>query len=773
MFYRIVRNDIIKSKVISLTTMIFVAAAAMLVSLAAILVVHLTGSIDTIMTQAKTPHFLQMHAGSIDTARLTTFAEQNNNVDEFHVAEFLNLDGSQIVLGDQSLANSVQDNGVSVQNETFDFLLDLDGNVITVSDGEIYVPISYMKDNSAKIGDQAFISGKPFIIKGFLRDSIMNSSLSASKRFLVSDNDYAEIRSDGNLEYLIEFRLKDLSMIGAFETAYSSAGLENNGPTITHSMFILISAISDGMMIGVILLVSLLVVAIAFMCIRFTLQAKIEDDYREIGVMKALGLRLSDIKKMYLAKYAVIAATGSILGFALSFVFKGILLENIRLYMGESGNDSLATAIGIIGILLIFAVIIAYVNAVLRRFRKISAVEAIRFGTSQDKSKSSKRFTLSGNKLFSTNIFLGMKDVLSRKRLYGTMLVVLVFATFIMIVPQNLYNTISSKSFIGYMGIGSYDIHIQLPGNNDDIAGKLAEIVEHVNNDPATSKVAVFTTKTFMVPMEDGTVESIKVELGDHAIFPIIYSSGRAPVADDEIALSKIYTDEWGKEVGDGITLVINGVEKAFTVSGSYSDITNGGKTAKAVFTDNSEANLWSVVSVELSDKSLVGVKVAEYTDKFSFAKVSDIDEFVGQTFGSTLGSVEQASYVAIAVALIITLLVTLLFMRMLVAKDRYASAVLKAFGYTNRDIKAQYVSRTVFVLIVGIVLGTLLANTLGEMMAGVMISLLGASTFQFAVNPLTAYLLAPLMMIGTVLLATRIGVSGAGQVKISDIIKE
>lgn len=297
MYFRIIRNDISKSKLITLTTMIFVAAAAMLVSLAAILAIHLSGALDTLMTQAKTPHFMQMHSGEIDTARLTSFAEKNNHVDEFQVLEFLNMDGAQIVLGDSSLASSVQDNGFSMQSDKFDYLLDLDGNIIKVSDGELYVPISYMRDNTTKVGDQAVISGKEFTIAGFLRDSQMNSSLSASKRFLVSEHDYAEIRGLGSIEYLIEFRLKDLSMLGAFETAYASAGLEANGPTVTYTLFKMINALSDGMMIAVILLVSALVVVISFMCIRFTLLAKIEDDYREIGVMKAIGLRVSDIKK--------------------------------------------------------------------------------------------------------------------------------------------------------------------------------------------------------------------------------------------------------------------------------------------------------------------------------------------------------------------------------------------------------------------------------------------------------------------------------------------
>ena len=121
------------------------------------------------------------------------------------------MDGAQIILGDNSLANSVQDNGFSIQNEKFDYLLDLNGNIINVSDGELYVPVTYMRDNTTKVGDKAVINGKEFTVAGFLRDSTMNSSLSASKRFLVSDNDFAEIKDLGSIEYLIEFRLKDFS----------------------------------------------------------------------------------------------------------------------------------------------------------------------------------------------------------------------------------------------------------------------------------------------------------------------------------------------------------------------------------------------------------------------------------------------------------------------------------------------------------------------------------------------------------------------------------
>jgi putative ABC transport system permease protein len=752
--------------------MLFVAAAAMLVSLAAILIVNLSGAIDTLMARAKTPHFMQMHSGELDTARLSAFVEQNEAVADFQVVEFLNIDGAQISFAGGSLADSVQDNGLAVQGEKFDYLLDLDGNVITVSDGEIYVPIAYIQDGTFKVGDGIAIVGKAFTIAGPFRDSQMQPLLSSSKRFLVSANDFAALKQSGSVEYLIEFRLKDLSMLGAFETDYVSAGLPANGPTITYPLFRMLNAFSDGMLAALILLVSVLVTGIAFLCIRFTLLAKIEEDYREIGVMKAIGLRVSDIKKIYLTKYAAIAAAGSLLGYALSFAFRGMLLENIRLYMGESENSSLAMLLGVVSVLLVFLAIMAYVNGVLKHFQKISPAEAIRFGVSQEKSAGARHFRLDRIRLIGTNVFLGIKDVLARTKLYATMLAVLVISAFIIIVPQNLHNTISSKDFITYMGIGDSDIRIDIQ-QTDHIAEKAAEIAAAMSNDGDISKYAVLTTKMFRVRMDDGTEERIKVELGDHLVFPLTYSEGRAPSAENEIALSVTNANEMGKKVGDVISVIIAGQAQNLTVCGIYSDITNGGKTAKAVFSDDSADIMWSVVSGDLSEPSLTDAKIVEYTERFEYAKVSDIDEYIVQTFGSTIDSVGKASLAAIAVALTTAALVTLLFMRMLVARDRYSIAVMKAFGFTNSDISTQYIARSIFVLMIGVVLGTLLANTLGKALAGAAIASFGASAFEFTVNPWFAYLLAPLMMACVVLFATVTGTLDAGKIKIAEHIKE
>lgn len=773
MYRKLIINDIKKSKLISITITAFILLAAMLTSLAAILSVSLFTSIDSMMENAVTPHFLQMHSGGINRQQLLNFADKQGNVQDFQVSSFLNIEGAEIAIGESSLAGSIQDNGLSVQSERFDFLLGLDGNIIRPAEGEIYVPLYYMKNGQANIGDSVVIHGIGFKVAGFLRDSQMNASMISSKRFLVNESDFKKMKEFGKQEYLIEFRLTAPSAVSSFEEAYLAAGLPANGPpAITYSLFKMANAIDDGIMIAVLMLTSILVIIVGFLCIRFTLLAKVEDDYREIGVLKAIGLRTRSIKQLYLAKYGALAGTACIVGFVLSLFLKEPFLENIRLYMGESDSSGLGLVLGMLGALIIFFVVMLYVNSVLRRFKKLSAAQAIRFGAPQEKTKATRGFRLSESRIISPNIFLGIKDILSRKKLYVTMLMVLIISSFLMIVPQNIYNTISQRNFMAYMGIGECDMRVDIQ-QTDNIAGKTEELASFMAQDSEIKEYAVLKSYMFDMPMKDGTVGKLKVELGDHSVFPIKYSIGRAPQSKSEIAISKFVAEDLGISLNDKIVLIVDNQKKALTVCGVYSDITNGGKTAKAIF-DISDGNiLWSIIPVKLHSGVDVHGKVVEYKNRLSYAKVADIDEYIKQAFGGITDAVQKASYASIAAAAILTMLVTLLFMKMLLTKDRYSIAVLKSLGFKTAEIRVQYLAKAFAVLIVGILIGTILANTLGEFVGAGLIASFGASTFRFVVNPIFAYLFSPVLMAMCVGFATWLSISGISLLKIPEYIKE
>ena len=107
---------------------------------------------------------------------LARFAGEQEQVLDYQPLRFLNLDNSSIILGGHSLADSTQDNGVCSQSERFDFLVDLENQVIEgVRSGESYVPVCYRQMFGLNVGETVQIGDARFTIAGFLRDSQTNA----------------------------------------------------------------------------------------------------------------------------------------------------------------------------------------------------------------------------------------------------------------------------------------------------------------------------------------------------------------------------------------------------------------------------------------------------------------------------------------------------------------------------------------------------------------------------------------------------------------------
>ncbi|WP_326931965.1 ABC transporter permease [Enterococcus avium] len=772
MYWKIVKNDIRESKLITAATTMFITVAAVLVALAMILSVNLSGSIDTLMEKTQSPHYMQMHTGSLDKARLAKFVKDNGNVSAYEASEFLNLSGSDIEIGGHSFTDSVEDNGLAVQNKNLDFFVDMENRPIQPKPGELYVPVAFKKQGFAEIGDKAEIAGKKFTVTGFLRDGTMNSQMAGSKRLLLHQKDYDAFFSQGRLEYIIEFRLKDASKLNQFEAAYKKAGLEANGPSGTHRLFKLGNALSDGVLIGILLLISVLVVLMTFMCIRFTLLAKIEEDYREIGVMKAIGLQIKDIKKIYLAKYAALSVAGSLIGYLVSLPLSYLLLKNIKLFMGESSNEGLSWLLALVGVVVVMLLIIGYVYSLLSRFKKISAVEAIRFSSSSEKVNTKTHFNLRKFKLFSVDTRLGIIDIMNRKKIYLTMLMVFILSTFIMIVPALVYHTTVSDDFIENIGFShQVDIGTSLYQSTNNVKYE-KKIENYLKNDSDVDSFSKIVTKNFDVK-DAGTTENVlSVELGNHQKFPVDYLQGRAPNKINELALSTINAEEYNKKIGDSLVLIRDGKEERFVVCGIYANVFNGGKTAKATFKDDKATSIWTDIYIKLKNPDKLEQKMRQYKQDLPFAKMNNAREYRDQTFGSTIHSIMLISLGSLLVALLITGLITALFMKLLLVKDKKEIATLKALGFTNKDINRQYLSRSLTILIIGLVSGTVLAMTVGKGMSGILALALGGVDVQLK-GSLLIYLGCPLLMLLVTVFATKAVTDQAGKIEIAENLKD
>lgn len=753
-----VKNDFVRQKIVTISVFVFIAMAVLLGASAINNIANLIQSMSDLQERAVPADITQMHSGEFDQAEIDKFTEeQRENIAMQETMVLLTLDGSNIHFGNnQTMAGTVQDISFVVQNKKFDFIMDLDNKKLDVTEGEVAVPIYFMQQYDLKIGDTITVkSGEyenEFVISDYARDYEMNSSLTSSKRFVINQADYNEmlLKQAGELEYLIEFKLHENGDSQGLQTAYIEGGLPANGPTVGGKIFLMFNAMSDAAVAMVIILISVLLIIIASLCIRLTFLATIDEDLREIGVIKAIGISKKDIKKVYLNKYRVMSVVAGIIGYLLSFAVVNLFNGNMRLYISSDLSGNLKYVLSLIAPLLVYFMIVMYCKKVLKRIDKISAVEALR-KDSMERGKNQKySFPLLKNKFFSTNIYMGLRDVWKRFKLYRLLFFIFIVCTFIVILPINIYNTMNSPEFSTYMGIGKSDMRIDLR-RTDSITEDFKKLQEELKNDSDIEKYAAYITSSYQVKNAESW-DYMNIETGDFSVFPLNYLEGRAPEGEGEISLSfaNASKDGLNKNVGDEVAVKVGGEEKNLKVTGIYQDITNGGKTAKAHTSlgVNVEAVLWYIVYMDVAQGVDIREKMDYYQNAYDSAQVNDIKEYTRQTLGNIIDQMSTVVIGAFAIAVIIAVLITALFLRMLLSKDMSQIAIMRSMGLTSKNIKHQYMAGTMMVLILGIIVGVLASNYLGELLVSMAMSTMGAAKIEFVHVVWQTWLLCPLVLI-------------------------
>lgn len=723
MYIKMFKNYIRKNKLVSIATCFFMIISAVFIGLSVLLSVSLLGAIDNLMTEAKTCDFLQMHSGDIDEAQLREFADSRDDVEDMLIANFLNIENSSITLNGISLADSTQDNGLCIQNENFDHLLGTDNEILHASEGTVYVPVCYKSEYELEPGQEMRIGDMSLTIAGFLRDSQMNSMMASSKRFLVSGEDYRRLESIGRQEYLIEFLIKDGCDINAFATAYANAGLPANGPTITSPLIKMMNALSDGMMILIIFLAEIVVLVISLICIRYIVLTGMEKDKKSAGMLKALGFSGKDIRKIFISKYIILSMFGGIAGaFAARDISEPLGMQMRELY-GASGDNVGTFAASLIGVFISEAIILLSIRKQLKKNDRLSAVEVI-----GDRCKNTSR----------------KKDSL----IWIT--AVTTAAVFLILVPVNISTTISSDRFVSYMGVGQSHIRMDVR-QCDDIGGVSNDLIDKLKTEMTVDKYTLMQTKSFRATIHGDENVNLTTEIGDHEVFPLNYIEGVCPKTEGEIALSKLNSQELECGVGDTIVLHRSSGDVAYTVCGIYSDITNGGKTAKIYGdseTDKDIPIMWSIIYITLNDPAEAENFIKGYQDYFSeyggSVKITDIAGYMDGLYGRTIKSIGYAAALSFAVSCIIIFIVVVLFIRLMIWQEKSEISLKKALGISVRYIRNEYAKRSFIYIAAGAVLGIFLGVFLGERITGMMLGMLGASGFKFIINPVIAYILVP-----------------------------
>ena len=784
MKWSIIKNDFIKNKAINLALLFFIIFSSMLAVSSVIMAVQTFTSISDLYKVAAPPHFLQMHKGEIDKEKINKFMSENKQVTYSQIVNMLTVYGENINIVGNSYNYNLSDCRLDIslikQNRNRDLLLDTNHKKVVLKDGEVGVPMLLKEQYHMEIGDHLILNinntKKEFVIKEFILDSMMNSSMASSTRILISDKDFDAL-SNGSLknEYLIEAYFDNSNDGESFKTLYQDAELPQNGQLVTYSIIFLMSALTDIVTVFILFVVSILLILVAFICIRFTIITALEEEINEIGTMKAIGLNFRDIRGIYFNKYKVLSLLGVVLGYVIALTSSSLFTGHISSTFGNMKLHPLSIILGLVANFIVFILINHYCKKTLKKIKNITVIDALVNRNVLDKKKKSARDGLYKSKKLSVNWLMGIREVLYGFKSWLIVLSVVSISIVMIMVPVNLLKTFESPEFITYMGSSQEDILIEIE-NGDKLEAKYSDVKKVLTNDPSINNYYEYKTIRVKVLNADNVYTNMDIDSGDNAGNGLKYLTGKAPSGENEVAISYINSNEIKKVVGDTITILYDGKEHTFNISGVYQDVTSGGNTSKSKYKFPTLPSTKYSFSVNLKDKTDVKNKSSKWGEVLGEGvNVDSMGEFINQTLGGVSKQLKTIVIVIIIIGTSLVMLITILFLKLRLAKDFSEISILKAIGFSEKDIKKQYMIKVSGVSILGIILGILLTNLIGESLvnAALSISGIGIKNINLITNSLIEYIVFPIVLIVLIHIVILAVMRKRKKFEITSIVKE
>lgn len=773
MYLRYAKGDLVRNKGVNAAIFVILALSAFLMATGSMVIERLAGSVSQLSEQGKPPDFLQMHKGEFDRAALERFAvEHDAEIDAWLVEEMLGFDSASLAwerpgTGERGdLAASRIDNLFVTQNEEFDLLVDRTGGVVEPAAGEVYVPVLYEQRYGLTAGDVLTVrtdSGPHELeVQGSVKDPQMAASLSPSSRFLIHQDDFEALEQAGGAapEIITEYRLTVDGDANAFQTAYEGDGaLPTNGQSITAQQLQLISMLSDGLVAFALVFVSLVLIALALLNLRFIIAGTLEDQVHEIGAMKAIGIPNRAISRLYLTKYRILTLVACVVGGLLAIVAANALTQDIQTNYAQAPAGLWTFLVPLIALAAVYLIVVVICRGVLNRVRKIEVVNALVHGSTLSERQTARRAKrrarwvrrtgLASSSGASINRSLAFLDLRAEGRAWALVPVVFGMTAVLITLPANLVSTFESPRFVTYLGAPERDLRADVVFQ-DDVDGVKDELVAAMEGDDRLRDVRTYGYVDYTADSGDGRAR-LRVEIGDRSEEAgVRFSEGSLP-QDGEIALSVLNADKYKVGVGDDLTIRDGDRPITVQVSGIYQDITDGGYTAKMSGEVTEGAAAYTVYAdLARGEADAAGI-ADEYDGQFPTAGVKPTQDYMRDILGVLVDSMRSAAWTALVFGLGVAVLITSLFLKLRLTRDRPKMGVLTAIGFSAEELVGQVRTKTLLMVAVGTVVGLVFAATAGQSMAsaGMAAAQLGITDLTFIPNPWLVYVLYPLLLLG------------------------
>ena len=642
-----------------------------------------------------------------------------------------------------------------------------DGSILeTVEPGKLYMTEGKADALGIEVGDKISIElngvSREFVLADKIKDALFGSNQLSFTRYIISEEDFGDFFSaentadyyGGNLVYLYSSDME--------ETLPQIKLLVDNSAFTMDRVFMEFCYVFDMIVVGILLVVSIILIIIAFVVLRFTISFTLSEEFREIGVMKAIGIGNFKIRGLYIVKYAALSIIGAVIGLVLGFPF-GEMLMSVSSQSIIVGNQS-PIFVNILCAVLVIAVILLFCYGCTGKVKKMTPIDAIHNGQTGERFRKKSIMSLRKSKLPMTP-FLAVNDIVSSPMRYSIISLTFLLCLSLMLILSATVSTMNSGSLAATFGWADCDIYMDskiiAECMMEDGYEKLEKYLDDMEQTLAENEIPAkcYQEMMFTLPVTFGENESnIPIYHGNGTTMDMYeYTAGSVPQNTDEIAITRLAADKLKASIGDTVTIKTIDGDKEYIISAYFQGMNmqgmgirlhsdedvnyvqaTGGPGMQIMFTDN-------------PDDEEINRRVEEIQKIFpDYENIKTCAEGTREMLGvaDTLAAVKT---LIVILTIVLAALVTVLMERSFIAKEEGEIALMKAIGMRNGKIYAYHTLRFFFVGMIAVMIGEMLAIPLTHLCIDPIFKMMGMEiAVDYVINPIEMYLIFPLVILST-----------------------
>ncbi|MBQ8181716.1 MAG: ABC transporter permease [Ruminococcus sp.] len=770
MFFTILKKDLKRKKTMNVILLIFIILASTFVASSVNNIMSVTKAVDNYFESSGVPDYLLAVRGRDSSETISKTLSEVEGVtgygcEEIILAEddsFL-FNGKEINFKNSSIIMSFEDAQIK--------FFDMDNKEITgVEQGTVVLSGKTIANSDIEVGSTLTlkIGAKTLDVKvaDSCKDAVFGSELMGMTRFLLNEKDFDYLYSEndkdvlyGTLWYIDSDNIDALNKI-----VYETDNVFFNGDKEILKM----AYVLDMVIAGILLIISVCLILVAFVVLKFTISFTLSEEFREIGVMKAIGIKNSKIRRIYLVKYLGMSIAGAAVGFFASIPFSKLLLKSTsKTIVIKSENSILINLICCFAVILI---ILLFCYLCTGKVKKFTPIDAIRNGQTGERFKQKSVIRLSKTK-GRPSFFMALNDILSAPKRYLSIIFTYILCMTIVLVLVNSTHTLRSDQLI--TTFGTYESDVYFSGENSDLVkaitrGEREGFEELVNNVESELKDAGIPSRCslelffkYNITHGEKHFKSMTLYGFNSTADMYSYHEGTPPQNKNEVAITPLVSEKLNAEIGDTITISHSFGERDYIVTAYYQSMNNLGEgvrlheDAEVDFSQVAGTLTFQINYTDSPDEKTIAERMDILKDIYGEENVQTAGELV-ETMTGVASTIDSVKSLSLALTIIIIVLITLLTERSFIKKETSEIATLKAIGFRTSSIVSWHSFRFIIIAIISSIVSAIISTPVTKLTIDPIFKMMGAAYgIEYEIKPLEVFVIYPVLLLAATVISS------------------